>query len=58
MSPNELKTLLRPFRQATETFELNAVRSALAAGFSDDATYRMCHPFGELTGSHALLDSC
>ena len=58
MSPNELKTLLRPFRQATETFELNAVRSALAAGFSDDATYRMCHPFGEQTGSHALLDSC
>ncbi|MBE3640431.1 ester cyclase [Mangrovicoccus algicola] len=52
------KALIAPLRAAMYDFDESGVRRALDTAFAPDALMRMCHPFGDLTGPHALYDSC
>ena len=58
MTSDSLKGRLKRFQSATQTFSIPEVRSALAAGFAPDVVVKMCHPYGELVGYQALLDTC
>tara|TARA_R110002124_G_scaffold106467_17_gene258350 strand:+ start:9653 stop:10696 length:1044 start_codon:yes stop_codon:yes gene_type:complete len=55
---SDLKFLMAPFRAALESAEADGVRAALGAVMAPDAVVHMCHPFGDLTGSDALFDTC
>jgi len=57
MSGNPLKNLLHDYRLACATFEPAGVRDALQARFAPDATIRLCHPFGEVSGPDAFYDT-
>jgi len=57
MTADPLKRLLDDYRHACATFEPARVRRALHARFAPDATFRLCHPFGELVGPDAFYDS-
>ena len=57
MTPETLKTALTPFRRTLATADPAKVQAALNAAFAPDATLRLCHPFGDLTGPDALYDT-
>ena len=50
----ELKQAIAPLRKAQTDFEEGAVRGALADICAPDAVFRLCHPFGEITGADAF----
>lgn len=56
MSSDNLKALFKDFRKAAETFEQDTVQTALHALFHTDATIKMCHPFGTVTGPKAYVE--
>lgn len=58
MNPNELKTLLGPYRRATENFSIDSVSQALRALFSTNASVKLCYPFDTLKGHDQLMDLC
>ena len=53
-SSEKLKSALAPLRHALATADAVSLRSVLDAAFAPQATLRLCHPFGDLTGPDAL----
>ncbi len=51
------KELLVPIRAAMHDFSERSVRRALDLASSSDAVFRLCHPFGDSTGSDAYYAS-
>ncbi len=51
------RRILAPLRAAMYDWTEGGVRAALRAVFANDATFHMCHPFGDLTGAHAFHDA-
>jgi len=51
------QALLDPFRAALYAGDADAVRRLLDAAMAPDCTVHMCHPFGDLTGPTALVDT-
>lgn len=49
---------MQPYRTAMADFEPVTTRSALDDLFAADATFRLCHPFGELTGPQVFFETC
>ncbi len=58
MSPDALKEAVAPYQRAMESATSAGARAALDAMLSSDATIRMCHPFGDLTGPDGLWKTC
>ena len=56
-SPDTLRAVISPLRSAMADFDAASVQSALAVLFAPDATVRMCHPFGDLSGPEAFFDA-
>ncbi|WP_170436825.1 ester cyclase [Ruegeria arenilitoris] len=50
------KALIAPLRAAMYDFDEPGVREALAQVTAPDALFRLCHPFGDSTGSEAFYD--
>lgn len=57
MTPDALKSCIGPWRRALETATADGARAATTALFAPDATLRLCHPFGDLTGPAALIET-
>ena len=58
MNDQELKAVLAPFRMATATFESDAVRNVFQSVFAPDVVFKMCHPFGTMTGAPTFFETC
>ncbi|MGR3464524.1 ester cyclase [Limimaricola sp.] len=58
MTPDELKALHAPFARAASNVEAGALREALGALMAPDAVLRLCHPFGDLKGPEAFVETC
>lgn len=58
MTPAALKDAFSPFAHAAATFTVDAVGDEIPRLFADDALIRMCHPFGDLVGHAAYLETC
>ena len=56
MTPAPLKALIAPLQAAMSEFAESPVRAALGEVFAADATLKLCHPFGTLSGPEALYD--
>ena len=56
MSPDDLKALIRPFRQSLANGDLASAHAHAATLFHPEATLNLCHPFGTVTGFKALAD--
>lgn len=54
--PTRHKALFAPLRAAQYDFEEGAVRSALAALMTPDATIHLAHPLGDMIGPQAFYD--
>jgi predicted ester cyclase len=50
------KELIKAFRDATYNFSEEGVRAALSDLATPDALFRLCHPFGDMTGPDAFYD--
>ena len=48
MTPEDLKSLFKSYRQTTETFEGSSVQKSIKNLFSETAKIKLCHPFGTL----------
>ena len=57
MTPAALKSTLAPWRRTMETATPEAARAATRVLFAPDAALHLCHPFGDLTGPDALIDT-
>jgi predicted ester cyclase len=57
MNADLLKAALAPFRQVAATAEASSLRQALDVCFAKDATLRLGHPFGTVTGPQALFEA-
>lgn len=58
MNPTELKARFARYQHAAATFDLATIRSALHDLFTPDAIIRLGHPFGEVMGPDAFLETC
>jgi len=58
MNSSELKACFADYQCAASTFEVASARSALSKLFASDAKINIGHPFGELNGPDAYLESC
>ena len=58
MTPAALKSLIAPYRAAMSEAAEDTVRSAMDTVFTPNATFRMCHPFGELIGQDSFWNTC
>lgn len=58
MLPSEIKACFFPVREALASFDSSTVNAAMHEVFVPDATIHMCHPFGDLDGPEAWLQSC
>lgn len=56
MTPSTVRSLFDPLRFSMRDFAEVPVRNALQALFATEATIHLCHPFGDLSGPHALYD--
>lgn len=56
-SGEELKAALAPLRHAMADGGAGDVRREVLAVCAGDAMFRMCHPFGDLTGPEAFFDA-
>lgn len=54
-TPAQLKSTLLPLRKSLETANATTLQATLAAAFAPDATVKLCHPLGEMTGPDALF---
>ncbi len=50
------KELIKAFRDATYNFSEEGVRAALSDLATPDALFRLCHPFGDMTGPDAFYE--
>lgn len=57
MTPDALKSTIRPLRAAMATFEADPVRAALGGLMSPDATLHLGYPFNDLSGPDALYET-
>ncbi|MCR9148545.1 MAG: ester cyclase [Rhodobacteraceae bacterium] len=57
MTHSELKAVLSPFRAAASSATGEGLRAALGQVVAPDATLRLCHPFGEVTGPQGWFDT-
>ncbi len=58
MTPSpKLKAIISPLRAAMVNFDAAGVRAALTAVIAPDASLRLCHPFGDVTGPNELFDA-
>ena len=57
MTPEALKALIAPFREAAKTATADGLRAALEALIAPDALLHLCHPLGDVRGPAALFDS-
>ena len=57
MTPDALKSLIRPYLDAAATFDAPQVRAALDALIAPDALVHLCHPFGSATGASAMFSA-
>lgn len=53
-SPAVLKSALAPLRMALSTASSDNLLPVLTAAFTPDATVKLCHPLGEMSGPNAL----
>ena len=53
---DQCKSLIAPLREAMADFD-GSVRTEMASVFAADASVRLCHPFGDLTGPDAFYDA-
>ena len=58
MTPDALKSLIKPFQTAMFDVEEASARAVLNNLFAPDATLHMCYPFGDLSGPDALWETC
>ncbi len=58
MTPDALKSLIKPFQVAMLDVDETSTRRAMADLFAADASLHMCYPFGDLTGPDALWQTC
>lgn len=58
MTPEALKSLIRPLQEAAATATEAGLRAALGAVMAPDAVVHLCHPFGDQTGPDAMFDAC
>lgn len=58
MTPTELKSLLTRYQLATSNFRADSARSALSELFAPNASFRFCHPFGDLQGADHFWNEC
>jgi predicted ester cyclase len=58
MTPAALKSLIAPYRAAMSEAAEVTVRKAMDTVFAPNATFRMCHPFGELSGHENFWNTC
>ena len=58
MNADALKAFFKPYRKALEDFEPNQTRAVMKDLFAPDATFKIFHPFGTLSGPEAYLESC
>jgi predicted ester cyclase len=58
MTSAELKSLFSAYQLASLSVETEATKQALKALFAPQATLKLCHPFGTLTGADSYFDSC
>ena len=54
MTPDALKSLIKPFQTAMFDVEEASARAVLNNLFAPDATLHMCYPFGDLSGPDAF----
>lgn len=54
-SPSMLKSLFADYQKSAENFDAKGVREALERLFSEDATVKLCHPFGTVKGAGGLM---
>ena len=57
MTPEDLKSLFKSYRQTTETFEGSSVQKSIKNLFSETAKIKLCHPFGTLKGGEAFYQT-
>lgn len=58
MTPSDLKAALAPFQKAAMTATPVGLRRALERVMAEDATLKICAPFGTLEGPEAFYDAC
>jgi len=58
VNPVDLKTRFADYQRSTSTFDISNVRVALSDLVAPDAKLKLGHPFGELSGPEAYLESC
>lgn len=57
MTPEALRSCFADFARAAANYDADMVAEALAVLMAPDATLRMCHPFGDMSGS-AFQSTC
>jgi len=55
MTPDDLKSVIAPFRSAAETATVEGLAEAISALVSPGAEIKLCHPLGTGTGGDHLL---
>jgi predicted ester cyclase len=58
MTPSDLRSLYQPYQKALAGCTEEALRRAVDGFIAPDALLHMCHPFGDLTGGAAFLETC
>ena len=58
MTPEELKSLVAPYRRALADFDPSDVARAIGDVVHPEARISMCHPFGDLAGGAAFQHAC
>jgi len=58
MTPEALKSVLRPYQEAAATATADGILAALNTVMAPDAVVHMCHPFGDLIGPNAFFEGC
>ena len=57
-APADIRAGIAGYRGASATFAPSTVKAALGAMFDDEASLRLCHPFGDLAGPEAFFAAC
>ncbi len=57
-APADIRAGIAGYRGASATFAPGTVKAALGAMFDDEASLRLCHPFGNRVGPDAFFATC
>ena len=58
MNPTELKACFANYQRVASSFEPDAARAALRELLAPNATLKLGHPFGEIEGPDAFMETC